>query len=376
MEDLNLNRVPPTYPTEEPQTEPIDMSGISAEPVVDTETPPTPQIEEPPQAEPPKVDVFIENLNKEFGTQYKDRDEIKNIFGLPKKVTEYETKLKESEGLAKSIEDYKKKITELEESQDPLKYFSSPDTYIAEQLRIKYPKSNPVLLQEIATTDVNKMGDLDVLIKDKQLFVPDAPKEGIIRSVVLKKYGIDPTVPPEEWDEVSVGEMKLDAAAARDKINNLKGVIEMPVVLTKEQKQALEAEAIAKKEQAIAPLKETFSKFDKFSHKEIPGFEFDVPDEFRNKCPDIFQSMFIDAGLEPNEDGMGIANDLRDALFVHKYLPKLREIWTKEGETEATKRYDEVSHNTQPPNTATLTDQENVNTLPGMSKYLQDQGRR
>lgn len=361
---LNLNTVPPTTPAEEPQAGTEDMSGISVEPVVDTGTPPTPQIEEPPQAEPPKVDVFFEDLNKRFGTQYKTDDEVKSVFGLPKKVTEYETKLKESEGLAKSIEDYKKKITELEESQDPLKYFSSPDTYIAEQLRIKYPKSNPVLLQEIATTDVNKMGDLDVLIKDKQLFVPDAPKEGIIRSVVLKKYGIDPTVPPEEWDEVSVGEMKLDAAAARDKINNLKGVIEMPVVLTKEQKQASAAEAIAKKEQAIAPLKETFSKFDKFVYE---GFEFDVPDEYKSKLPDMFQSMFIDAGLEPNEENLQTALELRDALLLKQYFPKIKEVIAKEAKTELQAKIDAELHNTQPPNTATLTDQENVNTSPGIS---------
>ena len=370
---LNLNTVPPTSLAGEPQAEQVDMSGISAEPVVDTGTPPTPQIEEPPQAEPPEVDVFFEEMNKRFGTQYKTDDEVKSVFGLPKKVTEYETKLKESEGLAKSIEDYKKKITELEESQDPLKFFSSPDTYIAEQLRIKYPKSNPVLLQEIATTDVNKMGDLDVLIKDKQLFVPDAPKEGIIRSVVLKKYGIDPTVPAEEWDEVSVGEMKLDAAAARDKINNLKGVIEMPVVLTKEQKQASADEAIAKKEQAIAPLKETFSKFDKFVYE---GFEFDVPDEYKSKLPDMFQSMFIDAGLEPNEENLQTALELRDALLLKQYFPKIKEVIAKEAETKLQAKIDAELHNTQPPNTATLTDQENVNNLSGMSKFLQDQKSR
>ena len=307
--------------------------------------------------------MFIETLNKKFGTQFKADDEIKNVFSLPKKVSEYENKLKESEGLSKSIEDYKKKIDELEGSQDPLKYFSSPDSYIAEQLKIKYPKSNPDTLHKIATTDLSKMDDLDVLVKDKQLFVPDAPKEGIIRSVVLKHYGIDPTSAPEEWDEISVAEMKLDAAAARDKINNLKSVIEMPKIVSKEEKLKAEQDAIAQKEQAIAPLKDTFSKFDKFKNED---FEFDVPDDYKSKLPDMFQSMFINAGLEPTQENLETALELRDALLLKQYFPKIKEVIAKEAETKLQAKIDAELHNTQPPNTATLTDQENVSTSPGL----------
>jgi len=367
MAELNLNRIPPAPPTEQVAEQNIGEV-LPETPEVDTGVPVTPPAE-PPKAEPPKVDEFIETINKRYGTQFKADDEVKGIFGLPKKVTEYETKLKEKESLEKSIGDYKKRIEELEGSQDPLRWFSSPETYVAEQLRIKYPKSNPVLLQEIATTDVNKMGDLDVLVKDKQLFVNDPPKESVIRSVVLKKYGIDPTLPPEEWDEISVAEMKLDAAAARDKINNLKGVIEMPKVMTKEQREQAQAEAVAQKEQAIAPLKETFSKFDKFQKDD---FGFDVPDEYKSKLPDMFQSMFIDAGLEPNEGNLQSALELRDALLLYQYFPKIREIITKEAETKLQAKLDAELHNTQPPNTTTLTDHENVNTPPGLDKFLSD----
>jgi hypothetical protein len=367
--DFKLNTVPPAPPTEEPQVEPtnsVEPTEPVAEPTVET-----PTIEEPPKDEPPKVDEFIENLNKRFGTQFKADDEIKQTFGLQKTVDEYQTKLKESEELIQSIDDYKKKIEELEEAQDPLKYFASPQTYVAEQLRIKYPKSNPVLLQEIATTDVNKLGDLDVLVKDKQLFVNDPPKESVIRSVILKKYGIDPTSPSEEWDEISVAEMKLDAAAARDKINGLKEVIEMPKVISKEDRQKAEAEALAQKEQAIAPLKETFSKFDKFVSD---GFEFDVPDEYKSKLPDMFQSMFINAGLEPNEENLQSALELREALLLRQYFPKIKEVIAKEAETKLQAKMDAELHNTQPPNTTTLTDHQDVNTPPGLSKFLTDQG--
>jgi hypothetical protein len=364
-----LNTVPPQPPVQETPAEEIHTETPEiVTPQGTISEPQTTQVETPPQPET-KVDTFIENLNKEFGTQYKDRDEVKKTFGLQKTVDEYQTKLKESESLSKSIEDYKKKIEELEESQDPLKYFSSPNAYIAEQLKIKYPKSNPDTLHKIATADLSKMDDLDVLIKDKQLFVPDAPKEGIIRSVVLKKYGIDPTTPPEEWDEISVAEMKLDAAAAREKIENLKSVIEMPKIVSKEEKLKAEQDALAQKEQVIAPLKETFSKFDKFSYE---GFEFDVPSEYQSKLPDMFQSMFINAGMEPNEENLQSAVELRDALFLHQYFPKIKEVIAKEAETKLQAKVDAELHNTQPPNTATLTDQGNVNTLPGAGQFVSD----
>lgn len=368
--ELKLNTIPPAPPTEGQEgrtnTEPKVETPQVEQPIVQA------QQGEPPKVEIPKTDEFIESLNKRYGTQYKTDDEIKPIFGLPKKVTEYESKSKEFE---KSVADYKKKIEELESSQDPLKYFSSPDSYIAEQLKIKYPKSNPHVLHQIATTDLTKMDDLDVLIKDKQLFVPDAPKEGIIRSVILKKYGIDPTSDPQDWDEIAVAEMKLDAASAREKIEGLKGVIEMPKVQTKEQRELAEREAMTQKEQAITPLKSKFSQFDKFSHKGIEGFGWDVPNDYKSKLPDMFESMFIKAGLEPTEENLNTALELRDALLVYQYLPEMREVWLKEGETRSQSKIDEKLHNTQPPNTTTATDHENVSTLPGLSKFLSDNRR-
>lgn len=367
MAGLGLNTVMPPEIQQMVSKEEVEQPIVQQ--IETGQTQPQAQPEEPPQAEPPKVDTFFEEFNKRYGTQYKSDDEVKPVFGLPKKVGEYEGKIKDYE---KSVSEYQKKITELEESQDPLKFFQSPQTYVAEQLRIKYPKSNPTLLQEIATTDVEKMGDLDVLIRDRQLFVPEAPREDVIRKITLKKYGIDPDSDPSEWDELAVGEMKLDAAAARDKINGLKSVIEIPKALTKEQKEQARIEAQTKRNEAMTPLKDTFLKFDKFSPKEIEGFEFDVPEEYKKLLPDIFQSMFLDAGLEPTQENFQTAIELREALLVHQYLPKLREIWIKEGQTLATKAIDQELHNDTPPNVKTATDDKNVRTLPGLSKFVSD----
>jgi len=364
-----FNTVPPTPPVQEkPAEEPHIENPVVETPqeTKPTETQPTQTAQAQPEVKP---DLFFEELNKRFGTPIKTEEEFKAVLDAPKKISEYETRLSDYEATKKSADDYKRRLEELENNQDPLKYFSSPDAYIAEQLKIKYPKSNPDTLHKIATADLTKMDDLDVLVKDKQLFVPDAPKESVIRSVVLKKYGIDPTTPPEEWDEIAVAEMKLDAAAARDKITNLKNVIEMPKIVSKEERLKAETDAKAQKEQAIAPLKETFGKFDKFSQD---GFDFDVPEEYRSKLPDMFQSMFIDAGLEPTEDNLQSALELRDALLLKQYFSKIKELIAKEAETKLQAKIDAELHNTAPPATQTRTDEGEVNTLPGASKFVSD----
>jgi hypothetical protein len=366
--DLKLNTIPPAPPTEELKVD--DQNSGVEEPIMQG----TPPMEEP-KVDEPQTDTFFEEMNKRFGAQFKSTDEVKSIFELPKKVVEYENKLKESESLAKSVEDYKKRIEELEGSQDPLKYFASPESYIAEQLRIKYPKNNPLLLQEIATSNVDAMKDFDVLVKEKQLFVNNPPREQAIRAIILKKYGIDTDTNPEEWDELAKAEMQIDAAYAREKINNLKGAIELPKILTREQREQAEAQMKAEREKQLAPMREAFTSFDKFSHPQIPGFEADVNGEYKSKLNDIFKGYFGDSGVPPTKENLEAAVEFRNAFFVYEQLPKLREIWLKEGRAESQKKYDEESHNTTPPNTATATDNNDVKNYKGLADFFGSQSR-
>lgn len=379
--ELNLNTTAPWEKTSETEEEVKDTveqptEELTEEPKV--EEPKTGEastnVEEPPKEETPEVDTFFDNFNKRFSTQYKTDEEIKGLFNLQKKVGEYESRQKELDDIVTSVEEYKKKIQELEGDQDPLKYFSSPESYVAEQLRIKYPKSNPILLQEIATSNVDGMNDLDVLIKEKQLFVHNPPRESAIRAIILKKYGIDAEANPDEWDELAKAEMQIDAATARDKINTLKGAIELPKIVTKEQKEQAEQQAKTQREQAIAPLKDGFSKFEKFTHEAIPGFEMDVHADYKSKLPDMFAGFFRDANVEPTEENMKSLVELRNALYVYEYLPTLREIWIKEGKTEVQKKTDEELNNTLPPNTTTRTEEAEVKNYKGLSDFFTDEG--
>jgi hypothetical protein len=360
---LGLNT---TLPTEEvPQT----VENITTEPqVTQTETPPVTQTATPTVEEPPKVSTFFDTFNKTFGTQYKSDDELKGLLDTPKKVADYETRLKDYEDIKKSAEDRQRKIDELEGLNDPLKFFSSPDAFIAEQLRIKNPDKDAVLLYEIATTDVSKMGDFDVLVKAMKMFIPNLPNGGAgLRDVLYEKYGIDPEIDPKDWDDKTKTKIAIDAAMERNRISDFKKGIEMPKVISKEEREKFQAETLAKRQQSLSPVKEQFTKFEKFQHEE---FEYDVPAEYKEKSAEMFDGMFIDAGLEMNEENLKTAIQLRNSNFLLENFGKIKEVIIKQAETALRAKIDEELHNTTPPNTATATDQNTGQELPGIGNLI------
>jgi len=368
---LGLNTAPPTEETPpavtETITEPVVRENQTTEPTTPTETP---TVEEPKVEEPPKASTFFENFNKIFGTQYKSDDDLKALLDTPKKVADYETRLKDYEDLKKSAEERQKEIERLESLNDPLKYFSSPDSYIAEQLRILNPDKDPVLLHEIATTDVSKMGDFDLLVKAMKMFIPSLPEGGAgVRDVLNEKYGIDPEIDPKDWDTKIKTKIAIDAATERNRINELKKGIKLPQVVSKEERARLEEESLAQKKQSLQPVKDQFTKFDKFQHE---GFEYDVPAEYKEKSEELFDGMFLDAGLEMNEENLKTAIQLRDSNFLLENFGKIKEIIIKEAEVAIRAKIDAELNNETPPNTATATDQTEKQELQGIGKLISD----
>lgn len=376
MAELNLNTTPPTEQTQE-----TEENKVERQPVV--ETPPTeqPKVEqkeavthaqagEPPKAEELKVDEFIENFNKRYGKQYKTDDDIKGLFELSKKITEQEGRLSDYESIKKAADERQRKIEELESLNDPLKFFSSPESYVAEQLKIKYPNRDTALLHEVVTTDVDKIGDFDLLIKAEKLFNRNLPEGGrYVKDVLYKRYGIDAETDLKELDGATLTQIAMDANAVREKIGALKKEVELPQVMTPEQREQAKADALAKREQALAGVRDEFTKFEKFS---IEGFEYDVPTEYKQKAADLFNGYFIDAGVEMNEENLKLALQLRDANFLYENFGKIKEVIAKQAQTASQAKVDEELHNETPPNTATRTDQVQDEQPQGIGKLVSD----
>jgi hypothetical protein len=333
-----------------------------------------PVVETPAQpAGEQKADTFIEDLNKRFGTSFKADEDVKGAFGLQQKIADLEPKLTD---YSKKIEDYEKQIENLK-SNDYSGYLDKPlvrKAYVAEQLLAKYPDKDPFVLQEIVMTDVEKMGDLDVLVKNQKINHPKLG-ENDIKAVLFKKYGIDPETNPTEWDSIAKTEIAMDAESARANIKALTTGIEMPKTASKEELATAQQAALQKRITDTAPIKDEFVKFDKFTDPRIEGFDYDVPNDYKSKLGDMFQAMVINAGMEMTPENKEALIELRDSLLIKQELPKIWDIAFKKGQVSVQKKVDEDLHNDKLPNTATRTDVEtDKNDLPGpsLSAFLEN----
>ena len=380
FEHFNTN---PPEDLVQPGESPVETTAVETPPV---ETPPTD--ETPPSEEPgtqatsteepttppeePKPDEFIENLNTRYGTTYKTDDEIKELFTLPGKVTEYEGKLKDHDELSKNAERYKEELEETKTTymSDLLSKPLIKQAFVASQLQEKHPNLDKDILAGLAMSDIDNMDDLEVVARERKLKQPKSSIDNI-KAVIRKELGIDPDN-PEEGNELIKTELEYKATNARERIRQLLDGIELPKFPTKEEREEQQAKLLEDKKTAVTPFKEIFKKFDEYQNGD---FKFAVTDEYKSGLDDMFNGMFIDGGLEINEANLATAEKLKRAMFVDEYLPKMLEVKEKEVEARVKAEYDKLLHNETPINTATATDQETAENpeQPGVSKFFQDE---
>jgi hypothetical protein len=243
------------------------------------------------------------------------------------------------------------------------------NAYIADKLQAKYPDKDPYLLQEIAMTDVSKLDDLEAVAKEQKINFPSL-KIDDLKKAIASELGIDPETKPEEWDSVARTRLAMKGAQAKANIKNLLTGIEVPKGATKEERDQALATARAEVEKAVAPTREVFNKFDKYTNGD---FDFDVPAEFKAKVDNIFKSMFLDSAMEVNEKNLKTAEMFKRALFVEEYFPKMKEVLIAQGYTKHKEEVEKLLHNDDLPNTTTASDQVATPELQGVSKFFQDE---
>jgi len=304
--------------------------------------------------EPAAPSFDINSFNTFFGTSLKEEAELKNAL---KRATEYgdvQKKYEETEAIRKSLEEKNK---ELQSGTDPLKYFSSPDAYIAEQIRIQRPDVDPGVVTRLLSHDKQKLADFDLLVYDHLMLHPETidGAEGA-RELVAKKYDVDVEESPEKWDRVSRNLIMADARTAERRIAQLKSEIKLPQAATPEVIEAQRAEATQKMKAAWAPYVNEISTFDKLV---VPGddgatlLEMEVPKAFRDTLPEYVNGVIEQTGLEPKPENLKEIIDYRNRMFVYEYLPKILEVYGNNIRSELEKAKHELLNNTTPPNTAT-----------------------
>lgn len=310
-------------------------------------------------------DKFFDEFNTRFSTDFKTEDDVRNILGLQQKIADLEEKANQTSDYAQKIEDYERQIEQIRNNGNA-EFLSKPlirQAFVAQQLLEKYPDKDPDALRQIVMADVSKLSDLDVLIKEKKIDLPTL-SETDIREALLDKYGIDPDTKPEEWSSIVKTKIAIEAQSARANIKSLTEGIELPKAVTAEEREQQAQAELQERIRTTEPLKSDFLAFDKFKNGD---FEYDVPAEYKQKLPEMFQALFIDAGMEPTAENLETAKYMRDALFLQDNFQKILEIAVKKGQTEIQAKLDEALNNTQPPNTVDKAEDTQTETLPGKS---------
>ena len=354
--------------------EEIVAEGIIPE-VKDTDGQPSePPKEQTEQVQPTeKPDEFIENFNKKLGTQYKSFEEVKGLLELPKKVTQYQQELESKGELQKRVEKYEQDLKDLKRNEEA-KYFSSPRmrmAFIADQLVAKHPDKDDKLLTELVMSDTSKMSDIDVLAKERKVNYPNRNLENI-KIAIMDEFGIDRTLPPEEWDSIAVERLGMRADDARANIKALTNSIEIPKVETQEEANAKLADDLARRTEAAAPIRAEYSRFDEFDIAD--DLKYTVPEEFKEQLGGMFDEFVLKAGNEPTKENMEILNNLKDALFFNRYKKEITAVMMKDAKTKLKAEEDAKLGNNEPPNSATAADSAGTeaNPRPSGSDFFRD----
>lgn len=306
---------PQEQPAEEPKAEETPQEEPKAEEPTENkqevETPAAedggeeePKAEEPKdgeekEEEPAKETVFdINEINKRFSTEFKDDSELKARLEQADRVAELEEQLKELDSL-------KEKNTLLEQSIDPMNYFSSEDAYKVEQFKKQFPDKDATTAYALFTQDVGEMSDIDVLAYETLLDNPGIDKDTVLE-VVRDKYNIEEG---EDLDKTSAAKVKIDANQARRSINSLKSEVKLPDkvdadALVDQQKELLAEKTERLKDGWSGVAKELVSNLPDYVLKDDDGselFRYSVKDFPQDKVDDMVNLM-VNSGVELNKD--------------------------------------------------------------------------
>lgn len=300
-----------------------------------------------------KSSFDINSFNTFFGTSIKEETELRDALKRANEHGEISKKYAEAEATRKALEE---KAKTLEAGQDVLKYFSSPDAYIAEQIRIKRSDLDPTVVTKLLGHDKQRLPDLDLLAYDMLYTNPQTigGLEGA-REAIAEKYHIDLEEAEDSWSRVARNMMMMDAKGAEQRIAHLKSEIQLPEMKSPADAERAQIEAVQKIKSQWTPYVNDIANFDKLTVPADDGttmLEMEVPKAFRDTLPDYINGVIEQTGLEPTPENLKEIIDYRNRTFVYDHLPKILEVYGNNIRSEIEKKYAEILGNKTPPNTA------------------------
>ena len=356
-------RAPETTSIEKTDTKPADAGGAERPPE-------NKSAEDNSSGAPAPTEVeWLKTFNETFQTKYEKPDDIKSVFERSKKADEFEQKItKEYEPLKGQLIEWERKYKDLEAQLDPLKWFQNENEFKAQQLKIKYPDKNPLIIQEIVGKDLKGMDDLEVLVKEQLIDNPGL-SQSMVEAVIRDHYGLDLIPPGEDADEqekadynkkFNLGKAKLaiDANKARKTLNEFTK-IDLPQIMKPEDRQRIAEEQANKLKADWSTHIENLVKPTKLEVKDDKGekmFEFDIPESTTKELRTYLEDLVVSLGEAPSEENINFTLVQREKELVHKHLREMLTAYGNQVKSELLRKIDEENGNTKKPNESQATD--------------------
>lgn len=362
---------------QEPQEQETEQSTAETETESVEESQTTEETEkesgETKEEEEPAFDV--QAINKFFEKDFKDEDEVRALFDRGEKTADYDEKVNKLSEYESILQEKDKQIEQLKESLNPLSYFTDENAYKAEMIKKQMPDKDPVLIEKVIKSDLSKTKDFDILVDeylmDNPSFTGDRTRAA---NVLMDEYGIDAEEDAEEWSQVTKDKIMVSANKARNRFTGLADEVEMPEVVSPEERQA-------QAEQQAAELKQSWEKpLDRLSNYEQEVitddegnklFDFTVPDDFKSQVRDYTEALVTEGQIPLNEDTQKFVEATIRKEMIYQNLPKILKVYRSDLESQWQQQKDKEEANTTPPNKQTAPDKgAEEGKTPGLSDMI------
>ena len=338
-------------------------AGDNITPPTDTNLPVDPPAEpnnQPPANDPP-VEFNLEHFNKHFGKEFKKADEIKGLFDLQGKVTEYEGKLTEYEKAKLDLADLQKKYEEVGKYVNPKDFFANDDVYRTNLMLKKYPDKDVTLMTKISTLDIDKTDNFDLLVLNEMLQNPSIEGgEAGARELLASEFGID-VDDKSSWDTLTKNKISKEANKVKTEFKTLQKVEPQLPIDVEKMKSELISRENAKIEQvkqewsplmdkALQDFKELtiFDTDEKGDLKEIYKYQVEYTDEDRKAIKQDMVNYLAYTGQQINEKSVKDSLDMIKGRFALQQLPKMMKSYGQQIATQKDDEWHQKVNNTNP----------------------------
>lgn len=293
----------------------------------------------------------VDQINKALGTGFENIDELKSSLN--------------NNELQKKLDQLKEDYNELKGKADPRQFFVNDEEYKRQLILKKYGQNvSPNLLNKIVSADIDKMGDVDVLVLDKVIRNPNihGGEQGA-REMILHKLGIDTedVDNPSGWSDLQKNIVSDAAHQVRNALRKIRD-IEIPEVkdFDAEREQARQEQQENEKQlksgwqEKAAGIVDGFDKFSLFRDNDKGEkekyFSFDVGDKFKKDIIPQVVDFFSKNSLEPSKENIEYAKDFMHDVFWKNYGDEIVQAYGKDVETRVKEEINRKRDNPAPPN--------------------------